>query len=151
MIPNLIHPVPVTLRRKNVAASTLDARAREPVRQLWRRGDGPGAGTEETVEGQMNWNDGNFAKPRLPPGGAEEKSEGYVLFRIVDLLAAGIVTENVDGTLDFGISRGDKIVRVGRRAVNLFVTFVRDVGGYTDRGGGTMLEVNFEDRAPGTA
>lgn len=152
MIPSLIHPVPVHLRRKNVAASTFDARGREPVRQLWRAGDGPGTGVEAALEGQLNWNDGKIKRPKLPAGsGAREESDGYVLFRVVDLVSAGVATENADGTVDFGIVRGDKIVRVGRRVVSLYVTFLRDVAGYDDQGGGTLLEVNFKDRAPATA
>lgn len=148
-VPNLLHPIPIHLQRLNRAATTFNSRAREPVRQLWKRGQGPGTGTEDVLEGQINWNDGKIRKPTGEgSGGVEEKSDGYVLFRFVDLLSAGIATENSDGTIELGIERGDKIVRVGRRCVDLFVLFFRDIANYPDQGGGTILEVNFSDREP---
>lgn len=152
MIPNLIHPVPVTVRRQLAAATTFDDRARQPVRQLWKRGQGPGTGSEEELEAQVQWNmDKRIGEPEPQPGGVEEKTEGYLLFRILDLIAAGVVTENGDGTYDFGFQRGDKIVRIGRRRVNLYVTYFRDVASYPDQGGATLLEVNFCDRAPSSS
>jgi hypothetical protein len=149
MIPNLIHPIPVRIQRRNVAATVFDARAREPVRQLWKSGQGPGTGDAVDLVAQVNWNqkDG-VANPTVRPGGVEEKSEGYLLFRLVDLLAAGIATENGDGTVEFGLDRGDRIVRIGRRRTNLFVVFFRDVAGYEDQGGCTLLEVDFSSRQP---
>jgi hypothetical protein len=145
-VPNLIHPIPIHLQRENEAATIFNSRGREPVRQMWKRGQGPGTGTEDELVGQINWNDGAIKKPEAPSGGVREKSDGYVLFRFVDLLEAGIATENADGTITLGIDRGDKIVRVGRRRVELFVTYFRDIANYPDQGGGTILEVNFEDR-----
>lgn len=147
-LPNLIHPIPVHLQRQNRAATVFSTRAREPVRQLWKAGQGPGTGTVDVLSGQVNWSDGKIRKPDLFPGGPEEKTDGYVLFRYVDLVAAGVATENADGTIDSGILRGDKIVRIGRRRVNLFVLFFRDAGHYPDQGGATLLEVNFVDREP---
>jgi len=147
-VPNLIHPVPVTIRRQRKDLTTFASRAREPVRQMWRDGDGPGTGTEITVRAQVNFNDGKLNKPRFNAGGVEEETDGYVLFRVIDLIAAGLATDNGDGTVTFGIDRGDMITRIGRRKTNLFVLFVRDVAGYTDRGGATLLEVDFKDRHP---
>lgn len=152
MIPNLIHPVPVTVQRQVAAATTFDDRARQPVRQLWKRGQGPGTGSEEELEAQVQWNQAKrIGEPELKPAGVEERTDGYLLFRIVDLVAAGVAVENGDGTLDFGFQRGDKIVRIGRRRVNLYVTFFRDVASYPDQGGATLLEVNFSDRAPSSS
>jgi hypothetical protein len=148
MLPNLIHPVPVTVQRQSDSITKYDHRAREPVRQLWKAGQGPGTGSALELEAQVNWNSGNVAKPVSQPGGVEEESEGYLLFRVVDLIYRGVATENADGTVEFGLARGDKIVRIGRRRVNLWVVFFRDVAGYPDQLGCTLLEVNFASRAP---
>jgi hypothetical protein len=152
MIPNLIHPIPVVVQRQLAAATTYDARARQPVRQLWKKGQGPGTGTEESLVAQVHWNnDKRIGEPEPKPAGVEERTEGYLLFRIIDLITEGVVVENGDGSYDFGFQRGDKIVRVGRRRVNLYVTFFRDVASYPDQGGATLLEVNFSDRAPSSS
>lgn len=148
MIPQLIHPIPVTIQRQNSAATTFDARAREPVRQLWKAGEGPGTGVATELVAQVNWNNGEVAKPKVNPEGVEEMSEGYLLFRIVDLVAKGVAIERPDGTVDFGLLRGDRIVRIGRRRTNIYVLFFRDVAGYTDQDGCTLLEVDFSSRAP---
>lgn len=149
MIPNLIHPIPITIQRQNVAATVYDPRAREPVRQLWKAGEGPGTGDATDLVAQVNWNrEDGLAKPVVQPGGVVETSEGYLLFRLVDIIAAGVATEETDGTVTFGIDRGDRITRIGRRRTNLYVIFFRDVAGYDDQGGCTLLEVDFSSRAP---
>lgn len=148
MIPMLIHEVPVVVRRAAAGVTTEDAVAREPVRQLWRRGEGPGTGEEETLSAQVNWNAGKRGKPEPGSAGTREESDGYLVFRVIDLLDRGVATEAADGSIDFGFARGDRIVRIGRRKVNLYVTFFRDVAGYEDQSGCTLLKVNFVDRAP---
>lgn len=150
-IPNLIHPVPVTIQRQDASITLFDPVDRQPVRQMWKRGQGPGTGADETLSAQVNWNDGKLGEPKLSPGGVEEKSEGYFLVRVIDLIGAGIATENADGTVDFGIKRGDRITRIGRRKVDLYVAWFRDVAFYPDQGGGTLLEVQFVDRNPAEA
>ena len=147
-IPNLIHPVPVGIGRIRRDLTQMNPRAREPVRQLWRDGDGSGTGAEVVIDGQMNFNRGGQRNPEFKGGGVEEESTGYVLFRIHDLIAEGITTENPDGTLEFGLERGDRITRVGRRKTNYFITKFRDVASYDDRGGASLLEVTFHDRMP---
>lgn len=149
MLPNLIHPVPITLQRKVPSATLLDPVAREPVRQVWRLGGGPGLDAEVVAEAQVNFNEGAVAKPRVHPGGIEEKWTGYLLFRVVDLVALGLALENPDGTLTLYLSRGDRISRIGRRAVSLYVAWFRDVAGYPDQGGASLLEVDFTDRLGG--
>lgn len=146
MQPNLIHPIPVEIRRMQPEVTVLDPVAREPVRQMWRAGDGPGCGAVLSLEAQVNWNDGEVARPSFPPGGVEEEWKGYLLFSVADLVSLGVATENPDGTVTVAIARGDRISRIGRRAVDLYVLFFRDVAGYTDQGGSTLLEVRFNDR-----
>ena len=147
-VPNLIHPVPVEIQRVVAGVTVMDPVSREPVRQLWKSGQGPGTGTVFSGEAQVNWMDGQIGKPQLRRGGEEEKSTGYLLFRVFDLLFAGVATENADGTYTLGFARGDRIVRIGRRRCNLYVLFFRDVGNYPDELGSTLLEVDFTDRAP---
>lgn len=146
MIPNLIHPIPVEIRRMQSALTVLDPVAREPIRQMWRAGDGPGTGAVLQLEAQVNWNEGEVARPHFLPGGVEEDWKGYLLFRIVDLVAAGVATENPDGTVTVTLARGDRISRIGLREVNLYVLYFRDAASYPDQGGCTLLEVRFNDR-----
>jgi len=148
VIPNLIHPIPVQIQRVKPSLTVFDPVAREPVRQLWKEGQGPGLGSVTELEAQVNWNDGKIGKPDNRPGGPELKSDGYLLFRVFDLVNAGVATEEADGTLPLAISRGDRLVRIGRRVTELYVVFFRDVAGYTDQAGCTMLEVDFADREP---
>jgi hypothetical protein len=115
---------------------------------MWKEGQGPGLGSTTELEGQMNWNIGYIADPKLHAGGVEEKYKGYILFRLIDLITAGVATEQADGTIIISISRGDLIVRIGRRTTVLYVLSFKDVAGYTDQDGGTLLEVRFGDREP---
>ena len=148
-IPNLIHPVPIQIQRINSAVTTFDLRSRSPVRQMWKRGQGPGTGTLSALSAQVNWNDGHQKRPRPHPGGVEEKSLGYLLFRLVDLIDASVATLDADGAVNIGLARGDKIIRIGVRKVNLFVLWFRDVAFYPDQLGSTLLEADFSDRRPG--
>lgn len=151
MIPTLIHPVPVWIQRKVEASSVLDPVAREPVRQVWRTGGGPGLGAEVEVPAQVSFNtdDGFIARPKTHPGGTVEEWSGYLLLRVVDLISSGLATEEVDGTLTVHLARGDRVSRVGRRVTDLFVTSFRDVASYPDQGGATLLEVRFSSRLGG--
>lgn len=144
----MIHPVKIEVQRINAAVTTFDLRSRSPVRQMWKRGQGPGTGTLSNLSAQVNWNDGHQKRPRPHPGGVEEKSLGYLLFRLVDLINAGVATVDADGAVDIGLARGDKIVRIGVRKVNLFISWFRDVAFYPDQLGSTLLEADFTDRRP---
>jgi len=147
-IPKLIHPVPCILRRINTSVTTYDQYAREPVRRLWRSGDGQDTGSEITLQAQVNWNDGKYQKPMIKMGGGVEvESDGYLLVRVFDLINDGIASES-GGVVNYGISRNDRIVQIGRRNVNLYVVFFRDVAFYPDRAGGTLLEIDFASRSP---
>lgn len=144
----LIQPVSVVIQRINQAVTKFDNVAREPVRQLWRAGEAPGTGSAVTLSAQVNWNNGSYAKPNFNKGGPELKYDGYVLARFADLISAGIATDNGDGTVEFGIARGDRIVQIGRATTNLYVVWFRLAGHWTDQLGGALLEIDFADRAP---
>lgn len=147
-LPNLIHPVPIRLRRQVPASTVFDPLSREPVRQVWREGDGPGMGSEIALVGQVSYViPGEIRRPRRDPGGTVEESSGYVLVRVFDLIAAAHAVE-VAGVLTIYLSRGDRFTRIGRRAVNYFLLFFRDLGHYTANGGSTLLQVHFGDRDP---
>lgn len=147
--PNLIHPIPVTILRQDRTQTIFDPRARAPIRSLVHKGESPGAPAESLdLEAQVNFNDGHIQKSKFPAGGKERESIGYLLFRVVDLVSAGVATDNGDGTITFSIAEGDRITRIGYRRTNFFVTFFRDVAGYDDVAGLTLLEVNFMDRNP---
>lgn len=147
-IPRLIHPTPVTIQRQVANETIFDPVSREPVRQIWKEGQGPGLGTATTLKAQVNWNLGEMERPELHPGGPDIKSYGYLLFRIKDLKKAGLMTDNGDGTFERQIKRGDLITRIGITRVKLYVVFFRDTGHYPDQGGATLLEVDFQDRQP---
>jgi len=144
--PNLIHPIPVIIQRMERAITVLDPVAREPVRQIWRNDSGPGTGASIQLVAQVNWNEGTIARPTFRAGGVEEAWRGYLLFRIFDLVLAGVATEVADGTVEVALARGDRVVRIGRREVNLYLLYFRDVASYTDQGGCTLLEIRFDDR-----
>jgi hypothetical protein len=146
MIPKLIHPIPVEISRMQSGITLLDPVSREPIRQMWRAGDGPGTGSVIRLSAQVNWNEGQVSRPTFGPGGVEEYSLGYLLFKVQDLLSAGVASEDVDGILTVSIARGDRITRIGKRATNLYVLFFRDVAGYDDQMGCTLLEIRFNDR-----
>lgn len=148
-IPNLLHPVPVTIARRIQGATIEDPVGRAPYLKVWREGQFPGADPGTVVQAQVNWNDGSMARPRrFNPSGVEEESTGYILLRYVDLVAAGLATEESNGTITNTIKRGDHITRIGRTAVNLHVLWFRDVAFYPDQGGATLLEIDFADRSP---
>lgn len=148
--PDLIDPIPITILRQDRSVTIFDERARAPIRSLVHRGEAPGSTAETlSLEAQVNFNnEGSIGKSKFPAGGKERESLGYLLFRVVDLVLAGVATEEVDGTITIGIVEGDRITRIGARRTNYFVSFFRDVAGYDDVGYLTMLEVNFVDRNP---
>lgn len=147
-IPNLIHPISVDIHRQDRSVTIFDRRSRAPVRTLVRRGEAGSTSESLDLEAQVHFDDGFINRPRFPAGGKEEHTVGYLLFRYVDLIAAGVVTENPDGTVTVGFAAGDRIVRIGRRNCNYFVAWFRDVAGYDDVDELTLLEVNFADRNP---
>lgn len=146
MQANLIHPVPLTIQRKDNASTVFDSISREPVRQVWRTGEGPGLSAEVTLEGQVHWSDGKVKFPVVHPAGIEEQWKGYVLVSLAELESLGLASEDADGVLTISVSRGDRISRIGRRSCNLYVAWFRDLAHYPDIGGAGLLEIDFADR-----
>lgn len=126
--PNLLHPVPVTIEQKATATTVYDEDAREPVGDVERT-------TPVIVEGQAKWRD-QFAVD-MEPGGIQETSDGYVLFRRVDLDAESVTLQVFD-----------RITRIGNIDTDVYITRLEWTGHYPDQGGPTMVKAHFADRQP---
>ena len=127
-LPNLIHPVRVSIQKMDKSATTFDADAREPVRSA------PRAATI-TLNAQVSLR----STERSPDLGGlvSENVGGYLLFRVVDLTAKSYTP-----------SIGDKIVSIGHRSVELYILQSEDLGHYPGQMGATLVKAYFEDRRP---
>lgn len=132
-IPNLLHPVPVTVQRINRAETVVDEGYDEEYEVVAREAD-------VILPGQIKWS--AFDRYRPTVIGTEEGEDGYVLFRIVDLRAQGVDA----------IVRGDKFIALGGSpnsiATDVYVTRVRFEGHYPDQNGPTLIKAFFSDRQP---
>ncbi len=132
-IPNLIHPVPVSIQVIDRSNTIVDDDMREPVQQSAR-------GATTVVGGQVKWGmDQGFGSERKGPA---EDSDGYVLFRLVDLAAEAPPVV---------IKRDDRFIRLGTVDVDVYVTALRYEGHYPDQGGPTLVKAFFKDRQPSRA
>lgn len=132
--PNLLHPIAVWLRQIDRArTAVMDNVLKEPVGQV-RREKKP-----VRLVAQMAIRDTD--RPDAQPGNVVEESQGYLLFRTLDLRKARVT-----------IDRGDRIVKIGdepnQREADLYITRVQWRGHYQDQGGPTLLRAFFEDRHP---
>lgn len=133
VLPNLIHPIPVEIETLSRAETFVDDDYREPIQDAAR-------GARTVVRGQIKWGADDQVAPSAV--GAESSSDGYVLFRTVDLRAAGIPI----------VKQGDRFVRIGAGAnaipVDVYVVKVVPMGHYPDQGGATLVKAYFKDRMP---
>ena len=149
-IPNLIHPVKITLELMDRDNTLWDSQAREPVRQATRKGAAPGTGEQVIIKGQVSF---YFAGAKLDyaewsRSGVLERTVGYLSLRFRDMKKKGLLTTDADGNfLSFTLKRGDRIVRLAKRPVNLYIHGFKDFAHYPEIGQ-TMIQVNFEDRHP---
>lgn len=133
------------------ATTLFDDKAREPVRQVTRKGIAAGT-TSITVKGQVSFyfSGAKLDYPMYERGGVNEDTEGYVSFRFKDLVRAGLLILDADNHFqEFKLKRGDKIIQLDRRSVEFFVTGFKDFAHYPVLGQ-TMFHVNFSDRHPST-
>ena len=148
--PNLIHPVAVTFKILNRAETFYDSQAREPVRQVVRKGV-TGTDTEVVIKGQISfyYAGAKLDYPEWLREGVLEHSVGYVSLRFYDMEKKGLIIYNsTTGYFqEFKLKRGDKIVRLGKRPVEFFVMGFKDFAHYPNLDQ-TMIQVNFEDRNP---
>lgn len=147
--PRLIHPVFIVLEILDRDSTFYDTSAREPVRQAVRKGSQPHTGTRVKIRCQISF---YFAGGRLDyisydRRGIKEGTDGYVAFRIKDLINKGLAERDEDGIVSFSFGRGDRIVQLGNRVVDLYLTSFEDFAFYPGSSQ-TMLQVSFQDRAP---
>lgn len=127
-LPKLIHPVPILVETINEAQTVYDDDFREPIQHSVRN-------TETEVPGQVKWgSEDKFNPSRI---GAEEDSDGYVLFRYKDLDAAGVT-----------LKRNTRFTSIGGRATDVYVTRLQPQGHYQEFGGPTLVKAYFKDRQP---
>lgn len=127
VLPNLKHPVNITVQVLNTTTTVFDNRHREPIQQSSRTAD-------QTVPGQVAW----FGQEQeVDVGGRKVDATGYVLFRYVDLQAKSI-------TLKFN----DRFSRLGNTDALLYIVGLTPIGHYSDQGGATMVKAFFNDKQP---
>ena len=74
--------------------------------------------------GQINLGGKRFKERSMALSGDAEGVEGHCVFRICDLIDAGLAT--LAGTIiTFNIKKGDRIVKLGQRSVNFEIIEVR--------------------------
>lgn len=130
-LPNLLHPVKVTLQQIDREQTIYDEETREPIQRVERK-------TDKTVNGQVRWGAEKALKPT--EGGAQEDSEGYVLFRYVDLKKNNI-------KLDLN----DRIIKIGWQEHDLYITKLLPLAHYMDQNGATLVRAYFMSRQPSRA
>jgi hypothetical protein len=128
MIPNLLHPVPISVEKIDRASTYYDPDAREPIQQAARA-------TTVVVQGQVNWGTQKGLEPAK--AGPREGATGYVLFRRVDLDAAGVTLED-----------NDRFAKLGDVETDVYVDRLEWEGHYPDQGGPTLVKAYFSDRQP---
>jgi hypothetical protein len=125
-VPNLLHPVKITLQRRNVIDTLFDEDMREPIGQTSYY-------AEETLAGQVSWE--NKDNVYVDEKGTQLKAIGYILFRYVDLESKGI-------TLKYQ----DRIKKIGRHEEELYIINTKPIGHYPDQDGATLIRAYFTDR-----
>jgi len=132
-LPNLLHPTPIGVQKIQRTQTLVDEDYREPIEFTSRS-------AQTTVPGQVKWGADKNARPS--DMGVDDGADGYILFRRVDLRAAGLTD----------IEQGDRFVTMGSGAnaydVDLYVVKVRLEGHYADQGGATLVKAFFRDRHP---
>ena len=132
-LPRLMHPIIIAIEPLNRVATIVDDDFREPIQQGNRA-------IRYSIPGQVKWGGDDQAKASNL--GSESESDGYVLFRFVDLRNAGI---NV-------VKQGDRFVSMGSGAnkqdIDVYVVKIQQMGHYPDRSGPSLVRAWFKDRHP---
>lgn len=128
VLPNLIHPINITIQQQDQDNSVMDDDFREPIQQSARKAN-------VILPGQIKWGrDENLVPGK---GGPSEDSDGYVLFRYYDQAAVGVA-----------ITRGDRFIRLGLIDADVYVTGIEPMGHWQDQGGASLFKAYFRDRQP---
>ena len=133
MQARLLHPTAVEVEKLQRTVAPMDPDYREPTQQAVR-------GPRITCPGQVQW--GMDERLRATLTGAEQESEGYILFRRRDLRAVGLIE----------IEQGDRFTSLGsgpnKVDVDLYVVGLRYQVHYPDSRGAQMVKAFFKDRFP---
>lgn len=131
--PRLLHPVPVELRKKDVARTIMDDNYSEAVGQVRRKQKPIQLVAQHMIKKEK--------MAAATEGGVQEESEGYLLFRTSDLR---------DKETD--VVRGDRIVSMGaaknKRETNFYIIKLQFIGHYPEHAGATMVKAFYMDRQP---
>lgn len=125
-VPNLTHPVPCWIQSLDRGETFFDEDLREPIQSEVH-------GPTIICPGQVMWV--MDQKMSLSNSGVDEDSDGYVLFRFIDLNAKGIV-----------LKREDRFIRLGKQDVDVYVIGLQPIAHYPDQGGATMIKAFFRDK-----
>ena len=134
MIPNLIHPIKVTIERMNTSEMVMDDDAREPI-----HGARSASSDAVIIDAQIKIE--SEAAPDYEPGGPRQVESGYILCR----------TKDMDQKLGSGVifKRGDRITKMGRRTgLDLYITRHQPMGHWPDQQGTTIIRFYYEGRDP---
>src|SRR4051812_18110415 len=127
-LPNLIHRTNVTVQQIDRGATIYDEETREPVQQAERKVD-------TIVPGQILWGKQNSLS--LMAGGAEQASEGYVLFRYVDLRSKSMT-----------LQQNDRFIKMGHLDTDVYIVKLQPMGHYADQNGPALVRAYFASRQP---
>ena len=128
VLPNLIHPINITIEQWSEPETIYDDDFREPIQQAARA-------ETKVVKGQPNWDLQSSAN--TTKGGIESEAAGYVLFRYIDLNAAGVT-----------LKQQDRITKMGHIDTDVYIIGLRPTGHYPDQDGAALVKAFFTDRAP---
>jgi hypothetical protein len=129
--PNLIHGVPIEITVSAPSTTVFDEDAHEPVQQADK-------GTPVIVRGVPNWMVVGGGEGYTPQkGGFTADTLGYILFRYIDLDAAGVT-----------LKHNDRFTKIGTRPYDLFINRLAPMGHYTDMNGPSLVRAYFVDREP---
>lgn len=128
-IPRLIHKVRCVYRESRSAATAMDNDAREAIQSV-------GYGKETNIVGQPSFKSlGDAAQYKR--GGVQVETNGYILFRFVDLRSRRIT-----------LKTGDRFLQVGHFSVDIYVERLEPTAHYGDQNGATMVKAHCRDRMP---
>jgi hypothetical protein len=127
-IPNLLHPVPIYIQQIDTDNTLYDDEFREFIGQETL--------TEAVmVPGQVKQTFDYSVKSARR--GRKEDSSGYILFRYVDLNAAGIT-----------LALNDRISKIGTIDTDVYINVLEPEGHYEAIGGPTVVKAYFTDKQP---
>ncbi len=131
MIPNLQHPIPIDIVQVVRGTAPQDPDYREPVQVVKYA-------PAVTCQGQVKW--GEAIGLDVTRIGTQDDSDGYVVFRTVDLRMVGITLHINDRITAFGAG-ADRLERM------VFIVKLEPMA-HSRGGGATMLKAHFKDRQP---